>query len=114
MRREGSVHFRFLYYLLMLCKGTFLSSTELYFIILRTFILYSEFSAYLLANSVPVPNNKVSEEHLCFMLSKCFFFLFIIGKKNVIMPKCQALAKHLSCTKKFKLSKFFISICPPC
>lgn len=100
MRREGSVHFRFLYYLLMLCKGTFLSSTELYFIILRTFILYSEFSAYLLANSVPVPNNKVSEEHLCFMLSKCFFFSFHHRKKECHNAKVSGFGKTFIMYKK--------------
>lgn len=91
------VHFRYLHYLLLLFKETFLSSTESDFIILRTFMLYSEFSAYLNWQIQYQSLTMMSQRNFLFRCCQFFFFLSIIGKKKkkVIMPKCHRLWQNI-------------------
>lgn len=114
MRREGLVHFSYRRYLSwLLYEGTFLSSAELDFIILRTFVLYSEFPAYLNWRIQCQFLARQSQRTSLFMLSECFLLPFV-GSKAVPVPKCHSLWPSIRPVQKFHTHSIFVRMSPLC
>lgn len=91
MRRDRLVHFRYLHYLSLLCKGTLLSTLALDFIILKTFMLYSEFSAYLNGQIHYWFLTMKSQRNISFYVVIMFIFSSHHRKKKK-MSWCQSAA----------------------